>query len=144
MTSYYKKLLRPNETVVHVGRLHWIVYDRAIGFLVIGAGLIGAGAVGWPPLILAGLPMLLLAAGAAFMAWWTRLTTEVVVTDRRVIYKKHWLAIDTREINLAKIETVDFRQSSLDRMIGAGAAAGGTFNPGNSIKGKCNYYGNQY
>ena len=31
MTAYYKRLLRPNETVLHIGKLHWRVYLRALG-----------------------------------------------------------------------------------------------------------------
>ena len=55
------------------------------------------------------------------------------MTNMRVIWKRNWIAVKTREINLSKIETVDIRQSILDRLIGAGAVVmigtGGSWEP---------------
>ena len=86
-----------------------------------------------PPLIILGFPLLLLAAVDALTAWWRRLTTEFVVTNMRVIWKRNWSAVKTREISLSKIETVDIRQSIFDRLIGAGAViiigTGGSWSP---------------
>jgi len=134
MTAYHKKLLRPNETVLHIGRLHWRVYLRALGLFLVGAALIGAGgAFAGPPLTIIGLLLLPLAAVVAVDAWWRRLTTEIVVTNMRVIWKRNWIAVKTREINLSKIETVDIRQSIFDRLIGAGTVVmigtGGSWEP---------------
>ena len=76
---------------------------------------------------------MLIAAVLGLSAWWRRLTTEIVVTDLRVIWKRNWLAVKTREINLSKIETVDIRQSIFDRLIGAGSVVmigtGGSWEP---------------
>ena len=43
-------------------------------------------------------------------AWIRRRTTEIVVTDRRVIFKRGLLALHTVEMNVSKIETVDVEQ----------------------------------
>lgn len=134
MTAYYKRLLRPNETVLHIGKLHWRVYLRALGLFFVGAAFISAGgALQGPPLIIIGFLLLLLAAVVALDAWWRRLTTEIVVTNMRVIWKRNWIAVKTREINLSKIETVDIRQSVFDRLIGAGTVVmigtGGSWEP---------------
>jgi uncharacterized membrane protein YdbT with pleckstrin-like domain len=134
MSAYYKRLLRPNETVLHIGRLHWRVYLRALGLFLFGAALIGAGAaLQGPPLTFIGFLLLLPAAVVAIDAWWRRLTTEIVVTNMRVIWKRNWIAMKTREINLSKIETVDIRQSIFDRLIGAGTvvmiSTGGSWEP---------------
>ena len=134
MTAYYKKLVRPNEIVLHIGKLHWRVYLRALALLLIGAALIGAGgALQGPPLTIIGFLLLLVAAVVALDAWWRRLTTEIIVTNMRVIWKRNWIAVKTREINLSKIETVDIRQSVFDRLIGAGAVVmigtGGSWEP---------------
>jgi uncharacterized membrane protein YdbT with pleckstrin-like domain len=134
MTGYYKKLLRANETVLHIGKLHWRVYLRAFGIFLVGAASIGAGvALDVPPLNILGFLVLLLAAVDALTAWWRRLTTEIVVTNMRVIWKRNWIAVRTREINLSKIETVDIRQSIFDRLIGAGTViiigTGGSWEP---------------
>ena len=134
MTDYYKKLLRTNETVLSRGKLHWRVYLRAFGLLLVGATLIGAGgAFQGPPLTIIGFVLVLFAATAALDAWWRRLTTEIIVTDMRVIWKRNWIAVKTREINLSKIETVDIRQSIFDRLIGSGTVimigTGGSWEP---------------
>jgi len=134
MTAYHKKLLRPNETILHIGKLHWRVYLRALGLFLVGAALIGVGgAIQGPPLTIVGFLLLLIAAVLALDAWWRRLTTEIVVTSMRVIWKRNWIAVKTREINLSKIETVDIRQSIFDRLIGAGTVVmvgtGGSWEP---------------
>jgi uncharacterized membrane protein YdbT with pleckstrin-like domain len=134
MTGYHKKLLRPGETVLHVGRLHWRLYLRAAFLFLVGVALMGAGVASQvPPLIMAGFLLVLIAAVLGLSAWWRRLTTEIVVTDLRVIWKRNWLAVKTREINLSKIETVDIRQSIFDRLIGAGSVVmigtGGSWEP---------------
>jgi uncharacterized membrane protein YdbT with pleckstrin-like domain len=134
MTAYYKRLLRPNETVLHIGKLHWRAYLRALGLFFVGAALISAGAaLQGLPLIIIGFLILLIAAVVALDAWWRRLTTEIVVTNMRVIWKRNWIAVKTREINLSKIETVDIRQSVFDRLIGAGSVVmigtGGSWEP---------------
>ena len=134
MTSYYKKLLRPNETALYVGKLHWRIYLRAAGLFLVGVALIGAGgALQGPPLTIIGFLLLLIAAVAALDAWWRRLTTGIIVTNLRVIWKRNWIAVKTREINLSKIETVDIRQTVFDRLIGAGdvvmIGTGGSWEP---------------
>ena len=86
-----------------------------------------------PPLTIVGFLLVLIAAVLALDAWWRRLTTEIVVTSMRVIWKRNWIAVKTREINLSKIETVDIRQSIFDRLIGAGTVVmigtGGSWEP---------------
>jgi uncharacterized membrane protein YdbT with pleckstrin-like domain len=105
-----------------------------LAFFSWGAAFIGAGvALQGPVLILIGFLLLLLAAVVALEAWWRRTTTEIVVTNMRVIYKRNWIAVKTREINLSKIETVDIRQSVFDRLTGAGTVimigTGGSWEP---------------
>ena len=51
-------------------------------------------------------------------AWFKRFGTEIAVTDRRAIYKTGLVQRDTTEINMAKIESVDVRQSMIGRFFG--------------------------
>jgi hypothetical protein len=89
MTGYHKTLLRPGETVLHVGRLHWRLYLRAACLFLVGVALMGAGGASQvPPLIMVGFLLLLIAAVLGLSAWWRRVTTEIVVTDLRVIWKR--------------------------------------------------------
>jgi uncharacterized membrane protein YdbT with pleckstrin-like domain len=53
-------------------------------------------------------------------AWFVRWTTEIAVTDRRVIYKKGFIRRRTIEMNMDKIESVDVDQSVLGRMLNYG------------------------
>lgn len=48
-------------------------------------------------------------------------TDEFVITNRRVIIKKGWIARYTLEMNLHKIETVNVVQSILGRILGYGS-----------------------
>src|ERR1035437_5068203 len=38
--SYVRSVLQPNEKVLITGRLHWIVYIKAILFLIVGTALV--------------------------------------------------------------------------------------------------------
>lgn len=56
-------------------------------------------------------------AVAMFISRWT---TEIAVTNRRMIYKKGWIARSTEELGLARIEEVNLKQSVLGRILGYG------------------------
>jgi uncharacterized membrane protein YdbT with pleckstrin-like domain len=59
--------------------------------------------------------------GLVFLgAWIRRKGTEIVVTDRRVIYKRGFIARRTVEMNISKVETVDVEQSIAGRLLGYG------------------------
>jgi len=119
--AYYTKVLQPDETVKIIGRLHWSIYGRAVLVLAVAVALLvlsarltdpdwqryalmAAGVVG-----LLGLLLLL-------SAWLRRRATEIVVTDRRVIFKRGLLSRHTVEMNVSKIETVDVEQGLSGRI----------------------------
>src|SRR5439155_6133340 len=112
LMAYYTKVLQPDEAVKVVGRLHWSIYARAVTVLIIAlAVLIGSWWLPDPDLQ----RYALLAAGAVgvlgllllLAAWIRRRATEIVVTDRRVIYKRGVVSRHTAEMNLRQIETVE-------------------------------------
>jgi len=123
--AYYTKVLQPDEHVLAVGRLHWSIYGRAV-LILLAAAAVAIGAF-WIPepnwqriawLAAAGIAVLgLLALLAAFIR---RHATEIVVTDRRVIYKRGILSRYTVEMHTSKIETVDVDQGILGRLLGYG------------------------
>ena len=135
--AYYTKVLQPDETVKFVGKLHWTIYRHAISLGILT--LIVAGL----SLNLAGDQRLLPLAGAALLAlltivsflrsWFRRVTTEIVVTDKRVIHKVGWIARHTEEINVTKVETVDVTQGIAGRLLGSGTVLirgiGGSWEP---------------
>jgi uncharacterized membrane protein YdbT with pleckstrin-like domain len=76
--------------------------------------------------------------GAFTIASWARAairraTTELAVTDRRVIYKAGLLARHTLEMNRSKVESVDVDQSILGRIFSFGTiivrGTGGSLEP---------------
>jgi uncharacterized membrane protein YdbT with pleckstrin-like domain len=123
--AYYPKVLRPGEAVHHLGALHWVIYAGAVWLAVFGALLFIADAVVPPTpadflLIIAGGIAVALAIWQGAMTWLRRKTTEMVVTDLRVIYKVGLVRRRTVEMNISKIETVDVDQSILGRLLGYG------------------------
>lgn len=136
--KYVERVLQPGETVVYLTSLHWLIYSRAILLLVAALVclLVSAGidhpAVARALEIIAGL-LALLAVVAALRALIRRATTELAVTDRRVIYKTGIFQRHTLEMNRSKIETVGVDQSILGRMLGYGTVivrgTGGSFEP---------------
>jgi uncharacterized membrane protein YdbT with pleckstrin-like domain len=121
--KYYEKILQPDETVKLVARPHWVVYGRAFGFGVLAvAALVLAQqepSVGTPALW-AALGLLAIALLVFLRAWIRRVTTEIVVTDRRVIHKRGVISRHTEEMNVSKVETVDVDQSLGARLLGYG------------------------
>jgi uncharacterized membrane protein YdbT with pleckstrin-like domain len=53
-------------------------------------------------------------------AWFERVTTEIAVTDRRIIYKRGFIRRYTVEMHMDKVESVDVDQSILGRMLDYG------------------------
>jgi uncharacterized membrane protein YdbT with pleckstrin-like domain len=123
--AYYTKVLQPGENIRFVGRLHWMIYDKSILCAVLAAvAAIGATQVGdGPPrfvvLVVAGL-LVVFAVRWFLAAWLRRVTTEIVVTDRRVIHKQGWISRRTEEMNITKVETVDIEQRLGGRILGYG------------------------
>jgi uncharacterized membrane protein YdbT with pleckstrin-like domain len=122
--AYYTKVLQPDETVKFIGRLHWIMYSNAILLLVCAVAaaifsmtlqdnqqILG--------LVVAGIFLLLAIVtflGHLFQQW----TTEIVVTDKRIIHKHGFIRRSTEEMNISKVESVDVQQSVLGRLLDYG------------------------
>jgi uncharacterized membrane protein YdbT with pleckstrin-like domain len=124
--SYVRSILQPNERVLIVGKLHWIVYIRSILFLGVGIILVALERNlpnEYFPDYLVDATIAVFGVGAfiSFLhAWFIRWITEFAVTDRRVIYKRGFISRHTVEMNMDKIESVDVDQSLLGRMLNYG------------------------
>jgi hypothetical protein len=123
--GYAEKVLQPGETIAYRARLHWIVYLAGI-VLVVAAVVLALLAVALPGdglklgLMLAALIALFLGLFQMLRAWFVAGNTEIVVTNRRLIYKTGFIARDTVEMNLDKVESVLVQQSLLGRMLDFG------------------------
>jgi membrane protein YdbS with pleckstrin-like domain len=123
---YVTRVLQPGETIVYATKLHWFVNLWAILLLVICLLLAVAAwllvdnqnlslALGIAAVIFA-----LLALSSGLRALIRRTTTELAVTDQRVIFKTGLLARHTLEMNRGKVESVTVDQSIPGRMFGYG------------------------
>jgi uncharacterized membrane protein YdbT with pleckstrin-like domain len=121
--GYVESVLRPDEQVVAIGRMHWIVYLRGLILAIVGLILILA-PVG-PGLSLAtsivGAIILLFGLWSLAGAWIEQATTEIAVTTRRVIQKRGLIRRQTGEMNMEKVESVIVDQTILGRLLGYGS-----------------------
>lgn len=136
--SYIKHVLQPGEKIVVIGRLHWIIYWLA--FLLLLAGIIlllveyrylppedNDFYAKWTAVIFGGLAVIF-----AVHAWFIRWTTEIAVTNKRIIYKRGFITRHTVEMNMDKVASVDVDQGIFGRIfdygsvriIGTGGAVG--------------------
>jgi uncharacterized membrane protein YdbT with pleckstrin-like domain len=123
--SYVKSVLQPGETIRYATDIHWMVYIPGVLLLVLGGAVYVVGL----PLAQPGAAIFLhLVAGLVFAAaavwlfigWFRRWTTEVAVTNKRIIYKRGFISRYTIEMHLDKVESVDVDQTVLGRILGYG------------------------
>ena len=123
--GYAEKVLQPGETIVYRARLHWIVYLAGIA-LIVAAVILAMLAVALPGdtlrlgLMVAALIALFLGLFQMLRAWFVVANTEIIVTNRRLIYKTGFIARDTLEMNLDKVESVLVEQTLLGRLLDFG------------------------
>jgi uncharacterized membrane protein YdbT with pleckstrin-like domain len=140
---YVRRVLQPGETIVYSTKLHWITYWRAILLMIVCIMLAGAA---WYmadnknlslALAIAAVIFALLGLSSALRTFIRRWTTELAVTDRRVIYKEGLIARRTLEMNRSRVESVDVYQTILGRILGYGTitlrGTGGSLEPMHTI-----------
>jgi uncharacterized membrane protein YdbT with pleckstrin-like domain len=118
--GYVETILEPGEQVLYRAHLHWIVYSMAITWILIALLCFMYMDPTDPTGALAITFSLFIALLAFLAALIKRYTTEIAVTDQRVISKRGLIKRDTVEINAGKIESVDVRQPVLGRILNYG------------------------
>jgi uncharacterized membrane protein YdbT with pleckstrin-like domain len=121
--SYVQSVLQPGEQVRHTAKLHWVLYWPGIAFSIAAlvafffaqTGDRGSGL--W--LYLAGV-LLIIAMIFLIREWFVWWTTEIAITDRRVISKKGFISRSTVEMHMDKVESVDVEQTILGRILDYG------------------------
>lgn len=146
MSSYVKKILRPNEQVVGIAVLHWIIYIHGLYLTILG-GLIGtfsrpaltfllgegmANTLTKPISIGAGV-VTLVGIMSLLSAFTRQTTTEVVMTNHRLILKVGVISRATYEIMANRITGANLYQNFTGRLLGFGTVwvhgAGGEVSP---------------
>ena len=120
---YIDKVLEPGEQVRYHTTISWTVYGPAILLAILAAASLSVGAtvpamvgVGW----FAAIVFALTAIIASVRAWFRRWTTEIAVTDRRIILKRGLIRRHTVEMNMQKVESVDVDQTLIGRLFNYG------------------------
>ena len=114
--SYIDENLLPDEHVVYRAELHWIIFARAILVLVVGLVLVFVPRIGQ-----AGLVVLLLGVVMLVPPFVAYRTTELGVTNKRVIVKTGLVRRRTLELLLRQVEAILVDQSLLGRLFGFGS-----------------------
>ncbi len=136
--NYVQRVLQPDEGVLHAARLHWFIYLKAILLLILALICVVLANGSNEPAI--AIPLWIGAAVLGFLgivsgiaAFIRQATTELALTDRRVIYKTGLFKRHTMEMNRSKVETVGVDQSVLGRLLNYGTVivrgTGGSFEP---------------
>lgn len=101
MGNYVNKHLISNEKVAFEARLHWVIFFTLRSIFTL-----------------------------TIAAWLERWLSEFVITNRRIIIKTGFIARNTFEMNLSKIESVNVDQSVMGRILNYGSVtiigSGGT------------------
>lgn len=101
MGRYVNSSLGPNEQVVHEAHFHWVIFLFPRSLLTLWIA----------PL-------------------YARISSEFVITTRRIVIKTGLISIRTVELNLIQIESINVEQSILGRLLGFGTitviGSGGT------------------
>jgi uncharacterized membrane protein YdbT with pleckstrin-like domain len=121
---YVDRVLQEGESVRHIARLSWVTYLPGLFLWAIAgilAGILPAEQNFYHYVILF-VAAVLFVVGAILLAraWFHRVTTEIAVTDRRIIYKRGFIRRYTVEMHMDKVESVDVDQSILGRMLDYG------------------------
>jgi uncharacterized membrane protein YdbT with pleckstrin-like domain len=115
---YVDKVLQPGEQVRYRAKLNWILYTPGIAVWIVALVLYFATSGAFFHFV----ALLIFTAGLVWIArawfrWWT---TEIAVTDRRIIYKTGFISRKTTEMHMDKVESVDVEQSVLGRILDYG------------------------
>lgn len=94
--SYLNHVLQPGETVRYQGSVHWILYLPPIFLSVIGAVAAFTGPVG----LIVATVCFAVALVVALRAWFIRWTTEIAVTNLRVIYAQGFIQRRSVEVHM--------------------------------------------
>jgi len=126
MGNYIKTSLLPSETVIREAKLHWIIFAKPvvnsfvlyyvfkIFLTVIDPTIESPGQIsGVIIFIIFFIPMMI----STIIEWWS---TELAITNKRVIAKTGFISRDTTELRHEKVESMNIKQSILGRILGYG------------------------
>jgi membrane protein YdbS with pleckstrin-like domain len=120
--GYIEESLGRGELVLFKARFHWINFALAWAGLALilgcAAWILFAGVESWLVYsVLGGCATALILLVLSMLPFWT---TEIGVTNHRLIVKRGWLSRYTDEVQSRSLEQVNFRQGPLGMLFGFG------------------------
>lgn len=133
MSSYVKRAMHADEKIIYWAQLHWIIYQSGL-FVVIAGALFGHFGVEIiqanvsesiaeylaPVLSYISLGFVLLGAIMLGLAYIKQISTELVITNHRVIAKHGYISTTSYELMMTKVEGATIDQSIWGRIWGYG------------------------
>ncbi len=133
MSKYVKRSMQHDEVVLYQTQLHWIIYQKGILLLIAGAlaghylpevaiGFLGEDYASFlaDPIKYASLFVIGLGALQLIAAFVRQISTELVITDQRVIAKHGLISTTSYELMMAKVEGATIEQTIMGRILGYG------------------------
>ncbi len=134
MSSYVKRAMQKDEKILYAAQLHWVIYKGSVFYLILGGVLghfgpmIGTLLFGdgeWARYVETYVRYFALgsvAVGAllAFFTYIRQISTELVITNQRVIAKHGFVATTSYELMMTKVEGATIDQSVMGRLLGYG------------------------
>lgn len=115
---YLEQVLATDEQILETAQLHWVNYLKQWFFAFFGAVFFMFFLMlpdSQPVLNLA-----IVSFGVSVYFLLKNRTTEMVITNRRVVLKRGIISVHTSEIRNVKVETVRLHQGILGRVLGYG------------------------
>ena len=114
--SYIDETLLADEHVVYRTALHWIIFGRAVVVLIAGIVVL----IAFSHVTLAGLAVVLVGVLLLVPPFIAYQTTELGVTNKRLITKVGFIRRRTLELLLRQVEALSVDQSLSGRMLDYG------------------------
>ena len=120
--GYIEQTLGHRERLIYKARFHWLHFAVAwielVLILLLAAWIVLFTPTAWLEYVflLSCIAALLLLVRRMIPIW----TTEIGVTDNRLIVKRGWLTRSTDELQLRSIEQVNLQQGVIGRLLGYG------------------------
>lgn len=121
--DYVDSILEPGESVRYRTSVSGTIYIPSILLTLCSLAVLIAGVnnresieISWFFAII----FAIAAIGAFLPAWFRRSTTEIAVTDRRIVLKRGFIRRHTIELNMQKVESVDIDQTLIGRLFNFG------------------------
>ena len=131
--SYIEKNLMNGESVLHRGKLHWVVFLGPVIWFIVAIMFFGGGG----DTAAAGGLFVLIAIVTGIASFINYTTSEFGITNKRVIVKVGFIRRNSLEVLLNKIEGIQVKQGILGRILGFGSitvsGTGGTKDPFHKI-----------